>query len=275
MIPTVVIGLVLGVIIAFIWGQPLLSRLQREQLKKKSFPLRRIVFLEKNCFFYPKLPKSLQKQLQGHIQVFLAEKQFIGCQGFKITEEVKLAIAAQACLLLLNEREEYYPKLYSILVYPSIFIVNRTTSFQVYLEEEQKQILSGESWGKGGQVILSWDDIRWDIQNWKDGRNVVLHEFAHQLDQEDGQTDGVPILKCQSDYLTWAKVFNQEYHKFCNQIEKGKKTVINEYGATNSAEFFAVATETFFEKPQQLYKKHPQLYEVLKNYYKLDPLMWN
>lgn len=223
MIPTVVLGLVLGIIITFIWGKSLLTRLRRESLKKKPFPLDWLVFLQTHSRVYPELSSSLQKRLQGHIQVFLAEKQFIGCQGFKITEEVKLTIAAQACLLLLNERGEYYPKLYSILVYPSIFIVNRTSSPYDYIQAEQRQILSGESWGKGGQVVLSYEQIRWDLDHWQDGHNVILHEFAHQLDQEDGQTDGVPILSHKSDYITWARVFSQEYQQLCQQIKQRKK----------------------------------------------------
>jgi len=186
---------------------------------------------------------------------------------------MKLTIAAQASLLLLNERGEYYPKLDSILVYPDTFIVKQKTPFEGhYLEGEQ--VVRGESWGDKGLVILSWEDIKRDRMNWQDGHNVIIHEFAHQLDQENGSANGVPILEKQSDYGKWARVFSQEYHQLCWDIEAGKRTVINEYGATNPAEFFAVATETFFEKPQQMQRKHPQLYAELKCYYKLNPLDW-
>ncbi|MEW6499597.1 MAG: M90 family metallopeptidase, partial [Cyanobacteriota bacterium] len=131
----------------------------------------------------------------------------------------------------------------------------------------------GESW-TNDQLVLSWEQVKQDTYNWRDGHNVVLHEFAHQLDQEDGKAEGVPILQRDSDYDLWAKVMTEEYQQLCNDIQRGVKTVMNSYGATNPAEFFAVATETFFEKPRQLLKQHPALYEQLQRYYQLDPVQW-
>jgi hypothetical protein len=122
--------------------------------------------------------------------------------------------------------------------------------------------------------VLSWENIRYDLKHWKDGHNLVLHEFAHQLDQEGGSASGVPILEKRSDYVSWGQVFRTEYEKLRHQVERGLETVINEYGATEPAEFFAVATETFFEKPFQMERKHPELYNELKRYYKLDPVDW-
>jgi hypothetical protein len=200
----------------------------------------------------------------------LAEKKFKGCGGLRLTEEVKITIAAIAALLLLNERGNYFSKLRLILVYPSAFIANQTTSLGGYYLED-KQVKAGESW-RTGIVVLSWENIRYDARHWKDGRNVVLHEFAHQLDQEAGSASGVPILEKRSDYVNWGQVFRKEYEQLRRDVERGVETVIDEYGATDPAEFFAVATETFFEKPFQMKRKHPELYDQLKHYYKLDPL---
>jgi Mlc titration factor MtfA (ptsG expression regulator) len=187
---------------------------------------------------------------------------------------MKLIIAACACLLLLNERGEYFPKLRSILVYPSAYIVKETAAISNYVVEERRVARLGESWTKD-QLILSWEQVKQDTFNWQDGHNVILHEFAHQLDQEDGQAEGVPILQRNSDYPIWAKVMSEAYQQLCNDVLQGVNNVINSYGATNPAEFFAVATETFFEKPHQLLSHHPAVYQQLQCYYDLDPLQWN
>ncbi|MGK7873742.1 MAG: zinc-dependent peptidase [Xenococcaceae cyanobacterium] len=273
MVKTVLFLLVLIIIIALIWGSSALTIIRRRHLKNKPFPLHWVTILKRNIPLYKRLPESLRRPLHGHINIFLAEKQFIGCGGLQITDEIKLTIAAQACLLLLNERGNYYPKLYSILVYPSAFIVNKTTPLgDHYLEG--KQVVSGESWGRSGLVVFSWDHVKRDAMDEKNGQNVVLHEFAHQLDQEGGSAEGVPILEQTSAYVTWARVLGKEYKKLQREVERGLKTVIDEYGATDPAEFFAVATETFFEKPKQMKMLHPALYNELKRYYKLDPVEW-
>jgi MtfA peptidase len=273
MVRTIIFLLFLLLIIALILGANPLNQLRRRRLKNQAFPLDWTTIIERNFPLYKHLPLSLQRRLHGHINVLLAEKKFKGCGGLQITDEIKITIAAQAALLLLNERGNYFSKLRVILVYPSAFIANQATPFgEHYLEETQ--VKSGESW-QIGIVVLSWEDIRRDTFNWQDGHNVILHEFAHQLDQEGGSASGVPILEKRSDYVSWAQVFSKDYVKLCRDVERGMETVIDEYGATNPAEFFAVATETFFEKPFQMKKKHPELYNELKHYYKLDPSEWS
>jgi hypothetical protein len=260
------------IIIGLILASPILTRLRRRRIQNKLFPLHWVAILQQNIPIYNYLPLLLRKRLHRHINVFLAEKKFKGCGGLQITEEIKLTIAGQASLLLLNERRRYYPKLYSILVYPSAFMGSNTTPIgDSYLEEQQPR--AGESWHIG-LVVLSWQPIQYDMKNWQDGRNVVLHEFAHQLDQEDGSVQGVPLLQKRSDYQTWARVFSQEFQQLCSDVERGLETVIDEYGATNPAEFFAVATETFFEKSELMKRKHPELYQELKRFYQLDPVEW-
>lgn len=178
-----------------------------------------------------------------------------------------------ASLLLLNERGEYYPKLSSILVYPSTYVAKQTKAISNYIVQESKVVRLGESWSRD-RVVLSWSQIQYDTQNWQDGHNVILHEFTHQLDSETGTANGVPILQYKSDYVTWAKVFTQEYQQLINQVQQGTPTVISAYGIINPAEFFAVVTETFFEKPKLMTQWHPALYRQLKQYYKLNPVEW-
>ncbi|AFY41922.1 M90 family metallopeptidase [Nostoc sp. PCC 7107] len=269
----IIIFLILGLIVTAIFISPILTKQRRNRLKKRLFPPLWSAVIENNLPIYLRLTPEERRRLQGHIQVFLAEKQFIGCQGLQVTAEMKITIAAVACLLLLNERGAYFPKLRSILIYPSTYFVNQTVAVSDYVVEERRDARLGESWVKD-QVILSWEQVQQDTQNWHDGHNVVLHEFAHQLDQADGKAEGVPILTNKSDYLVWAQVMTAEYQQLCNDIQQDIKTVIDSYGATNPAEFFAVATETFFEKPQQLLKEHSTLYELLNRYYQVNPEYW-
>ena len=136
-----------------------------------------------------------------------------------------------------------------------------------------RSVRLGESWGAGA-VVLSWSNVKQGAFNFCDGHNVTMHEFAHQLDQEDGAADGAPILETRSAYSAWAKVFSKEFEQLQRNARKHKRSVFDAYGATNPAEFFAVATESFFEKPQQFQKKHPELYEELRGYYKVHPVEW-
>ena len=252
---------------------PFLVGWQRDRLMARQFPKSWLSIIASNLSIYGDLTSEQQKELQGNVQIFLKEKQFIGCLGLQITEEIKVTIAAIACLLLFCDRKTYFPNLRSILVYPHAYIVNEMVMSDRYVVEERRVARLGESWSKD-QLILAWEQVQQDIRNWQDGHNVVLHEFAHQLDQEDGKAEGVPILPRAMDYMAWSKVMTVEYLQLCDRVENGKKTVMNSYGATNPAEFFAVATETFFEKPNQLNQKHQDLYELFQRYYRLDPRQW-
>lgn len=231
-----------------------------------------LAFIEKNTPLYHRLPNDLKQQLHGLINVFLDEKKFIGCDGQEITDEVKVTIAAQACMLLLNRTPRFFPKLKTIYVYPHTYVAKRLMNDGGIIVEGNSVRL-GESW-QNGPVVLAWDSITGGARNIEDGQNVVLHEFAHQLDQEDGSADGAPILENHSSYQTWATVLGEEYENLRDKTDHRRRSVIRKYGATNPAEFFAVATEAFFEKPKQMNKKAPDLYEELKSYYKLDPLQW-
>jgi hypothetical protein len=251
--------------------------LRRERLRSAPFPPEWRRILESHCPFYEGLPDPDRRELEGNIQVFLAEKRFEGCGGLELNDEIRVSIAACACLLLLHRDTDYYPSLRTVLVYPSTFVVPTTRHVGSGVMEESHRVLAGESWQEGA-VVLAWDEIRSAIQFPGNGYNVVLHEFAHQLDYEDGQTDGAPLLghgeswKAQKRrYADWSRVMHAEFDQLRARVQRGEATVLRDYGATNPAEFFAVATECFFCKPQEMRQAHPELYEHMKWYYQQDP----
>ena len=230
-----------------------LSGAQRDSLSK-DFPL------------YDRLPVPLRDELEGLMHVFMDEKSFEACGGLpEVTEHMRHVISAQACLLLLNRKHDFYRKLRSILLYPS--------AYKAKNEHGGEDVRLGESWNSGS-VILAWDSVVSGGRDEKDGHHVTLHEFAHQLDQVDGAADGVPELANIGHYREWASVFSSAFDRFQTKLDKGQRTVIDPYGATNPAEFFAVLTETFYEKPTQLKKNYPKVYDQLCSYYRVDPLEW-
>ncbi len=243
---------------------------RRQRLMKKPFPEAWNTILERNLPPYSKLTSDDRMRLQNRIKVFLSEKMFEGCDGLAITDEIKVTIAAQACLLLLNRNEDRYKKLRTILVYPSTYVAGNDGLF---VKHNNRSVRLGESWNHG-VVVLAWDSVKQGAVNFKDGRNVAIHEFAHQLDQADGMADGAPILDTRSAYGSWAEVFSEEFLQLQKKKKKRKRSVFNKYGASHPAEFFAVVTEAFFEKPKQFEKKHPELYAELLEYYHLDPREW-
>ena len=223
--------------------------------------------------YFSRLPAALQLQLKGHIQVFVAEKPFVGCAGLAVTDDVRVTIAAQACLLILNRRTRYFPNLSQILVYPGAFIVDKVRTDGSGILQEQRQVLAGESWSQG-QVVLSWTDVVEGAAVADDGRNVVIHEFAHQLDQELGHANGAPILARRQHYQSWSRVLSHAFARLREQARLGEPSLLSHYGATDPAEFFAVASEVFFEQPQQLAIEDPALYAELHRFYRVDPLSW-
>lgn len=239
-------------------------------LMSAPFPVEWSGILKKNLPPYSSLPAELLERLHGYTNVFLATKNFEGCGGQEITDEVRVTIAAQACLLLIGRDVKCYPKLRSVLVYPHTYVARGRDAFG---GDDVPSVRLGESW-QSGAVVLSWNSVKGGAVNFNDGQNVTIHEFAHQLDQEDGAADGTPVLGGITRYGSWAHTFGDGYSTFLERVEKHKKTVIDEYGATNPAEFFATATEAFFEKPEQLFGKCPDMYQELKGYYNLDPMEW-
>jgi len=257
-----------AVTVALVWP--------RYRLKKAiaaPFPDEWVAIVERNIAVYRNLPMELRMQLRNLIKQFLHQKVFTGAGGLEITDEIRVTIAAEACMLLVNRPTHVYPSLRYIIVYPSAFVVDRPQGDADGIVSEGRKGLLGESWSNG-KVILAWDNVLHGSSNFVDGQNVVLHEFAHQLDSESGSTNGAPILAGRNCLRTWASTLSGEFDELQKDAWKGKRSLIDHYGATNPAEFFAVSTETFFEKPVQMAKHHAELFEVLKCYYRIDPRDW-
>ncbi len=271
--PMLIITLLAVFLIAWLAGQPLLQRLHRRRLRAQPFPAPWRTILRRRVPLVARLPADVQRQLKQHIQVFIAEKTFIGCGGQPITDEVRVTIAAQACLLLLNRPDHYFPYLRQILVYPGSFVVPRGQTDGMGIVHHGHAVLAGESWEQG-QVVLSWQDVLAGAATQDDGHNVVIHEFAHQLDQEAGGANGAPLLANPRDYRRWTQVFNFEYQALQMCVERGEESLLDAYGATSPAEFFAVATEVFFKRSSDMERHHRALYEELAVFYRVNPACW-
>jgi MtfA peptidase len=246
------------------------KKISRKKITEKPFPKEWLDILNKTFPLYKRLPEDLQIQLQKFVQIFINEKNFEGAGGLEMTDLIRVNIAAQACLLLLNRETDIYPHLVSIVVYPAVYKQKRQ---EIVGQISQEVTCAGESWGQG-LVVLAWNRVLGGAKSMTDGHNVVFHEFAHQLDQLDGSADGVPTLDKSSGYNEWGQILGENYVELVEQLNKHKKTLIDSYGATNHAEFFAVSTEFFFEKPHDMENQHPDLYRVLKEYYKQDPVQY-
>ncbi|NOY75054.1 MAG: zinc-dependent peptidase [Kiritimatiellaeota bacterium] len=251
------------------------SKRRREAVMNAPFPLEWERIIKKNIAVYEKLSESERFELKRLTLLFLDGKEFEGCGGLEITDEIRVTIAAEATLLLLNRNiTESYPKLHTVLVYPHAYVASsRDVIGAQGTIEDVPSVRLGEAW-QDGEIVLAWDHAKNGSRDFDDGQNVVLHEFSHKLDQASGTANGAPILKDRSSYKTWGMALNHDFRELREKVERHKKDVIDSYGATNPAEFFAVATETFFEKPGRLKEKHPELFEELRKYYNLDPEDW-
>jgi MtfA peptidase len=261
---------------AWLVGPQMLAAVRRQRIRRQPFPAEWRSILRQRMPAYSKLPAHLQLQLKKHTQVLLAEKPFIGCAGLQITTEMRVLIAAQAALLMLNGTGGYFPQLRQVLVYPGAFVVQRQQTDASGLTHETRRALLGESWQQG-QVLLSWDDVLAGAANPHDGHNVVIHEFAHQLDQARGHANGAPWLGRQERYAQWARVLGDEFTALQWRMAQGEdfdKGLIDPYAATDPAEFFAVVTEHFFEQGPALAAAHPALYGELARYYGVNPVSW-
>jgi Mlc titration factor MtfA (ptsG expression regulator) len=225
--------------------------------------------LDKNIPYLTNLSAQDRTELEALVRIFVAEKTFEGCGGLLLTDEIKLTIAGQACLLLLHRETDIYPNVDAIVVYPSAYRVpTEQHDGAVVLQEDQARL--GESWQRG-LVVLAWDHVLSGAAEPRDGQNVVLHEFAHQLDGESGDMNGTPELHARARYTSWAHVLGTEFEELSRRLHAGRSSDIDPYGATNPAEFFAVLTEMFFEKPRALKSRHAELYAELAEFYKQDP----
>jgi len=217
-----------------------------------------------------RLAPAEQERLFRIMQLFLREVAIEGCAGLEVTEEIRVTIAAQACLLLLKMRYPRYARVRHVLVYPTAFVPMTVALHPTGRLVRPDVPLRGQAW-QSGEVVLGWDEVRRDIHIGSGSGNVVLHEFAHMLDAEDGSMDGVPVFDSGTAYRAWAALLAEEFAEHVARTERDEPSVLSPYGATNRAEFFAVATETFFEHPLALRAEEPALYGLLADFYRLDP----
>jgi Mlc titration factor MtfA (ptsG expression regulator) len=268
----IIVALALLAAASFV-AAPIVRRRRRMKWAALPAPPQWQGWLEQHVAFYRRMPQPLRERLLGLMQIFLREKSFVGCNGLIVTEEMRVVVAAYACLLVANRpgvpRVHLYDDLLSILIYPNAFIVHESEEEDGIVTEGHR-VLSGQAWDSR-RIILSWEDVR---ESTHEPENVVLHEFAHYLDMEDETMDGAPGLGSAAAYEEWSQVFWDEYERLADAVDEGRDTLLDPYAATEPAEFFAVATETFFHQPGELRAHHPKLYEQLMKYYRLDPASW-
>jgi len=264
-----VVALVIGAAVAI----PTLARVwRRQRIARRPFPAAWRDIVRRGVPLARELPAAQQLLLKKHIQVLLADVPFIGCAGLEVSDEMRVTIAAQAAFLLMG-RGGTFGNLREVLVYPGHFVVPRSEMGAGGVVHEARDVLAGQSWQRG-QVIVAWDAVRHGAADPHDGANVVMHEFAHQLDQDTGAANGAPYVGRGAPQRAWARVMNQEFDALRGRLARAEPGVIEPYAATSPAEFFAVTTELFFEKPDALAAERPELYEQLKRCYRLDPLSW-
>ena len=253
---------------------------RRKKLTRAPFPPLWEDIIRRNFAHYYILEDTERTHLHALIQVFIAEKYWEGAGGLELTDEIRVTISAQACLLLLGLSHNYYHNVESIIVYPSTVVPpQRKLGFfeNTSAPVELSHPIIGQAF-RQGPVIIIWDAALRGGRHPESGHNVIYHEFAHKLDMLDGTADGTPPLRDRAEYHDWVQICSREYLRLKHNTEKGKESFLDAYAATNEAEFFAVATEQFFDQPRLMIKHAPDLYRVLKEYYNQNPserVAWN
>jgi len=246
------------------------KRRRRERVRSQPFPPEWDEAIEEHVPYYALLDDPERAELRGHIAILLDEKEFVGAGGLEMTDSIRVVIAAQAAVLLLNRDHDYFPRLRSIVVYPHTYQAPMEQIGESGILETSTSHRLGESWAHG-TVVLSWNGVLGGATNPVDARNVVFHEFAHQLDSEQPNSAGSPRLPERRLYAAWARHMGEAFGELRDDLEEHRKTLLNDYAATNAAEFFAVVTEYFFERPNALRKRYPELYALFARYYAQDP----
>ena len=264
--------LVVGMTGAALAAPTLARAWRRQRIAGRPFPAAWRDIVRRRVPLASELPAAQQLRLKKHIQVLLADVPFIGCAGLQVNDEMRVTIAAQAAFLLLG-RGGSFSNLREVLVYPGHFVVPRSEMGAGGVVHEARDVLAGQSWQRG-QIIVAWDAVLDGAVDPHDGVNVVMHEFAHQLDQDTGAANGAPYVGRGALQQAWARVMNQEFGALLGRLARAEPGLIDPYAATSPAEFFAVTTELFFEKPAALAAERPELYEQLKRCYRLDPASW-
>ncbi len=245
---------------------------KRRRALETPFPEAWREVLSHNVAHYAWLTPEERSTLEQLVQVFVAEKRWEAFQGLAMTDEIRVTIAGQACLLVLGLDHELFRNVETIYVYPSTVLPKRVDdpyfSRPEIVEDGVLPIL-GEAHLRG-PVVLSWDAVRRAGRHPERGHNLVIHEFAHKLDMLDGYADGTPVLGDASEYERWRDVCDEEYDRLVRRAERGESTLLDPYGSLHPAEFFSVVTEAFFDHPIALEEEHPELYRVFSSFYRQD-----
>ena len=267
MTPVVAVVLLAIGVLAWLIATPLWRARRRAAHMARPLAAGAVAAVDRNVPAVRNLPPELRARLESLMNAFLAEKQFIGCNGLVVSDEIRATIAALACLLVLGRRG-HYDELHSILVYPAAFWVEDEVEDEAGVVEQRRRVLSGEAWDSS-RIILSWDDVLEAAHAPGEGYNVALHEFAHYLDAE-----GLGLPAGHRTIADWADGLAVEFQSLLDAVDRGEFTFLDPYAAEDEAEFFAVATEDFFERPVELRAAHPRLYALLQEFYALDPAAW-
>lgn len=245
-----------------------LKKRRRKRITRQPWPESWTDVLQQNVRQYRTINESLKSRWQDVTKVIVAEKYWEGCAGLAINDEIKVTIAAQAGMMLLGVNDFFFDNVRTVLVYPE----NQTTTMRDGLMVEEGTPLAGQAW-QGGPVILSWADVL-SGAHYDDGHNLVVHEFAHCLDGLDGEMGGSPVFDNADSAQRWQSVITQEFKRLTRAVERGERTLLDPYGATNHAEFFAVASETFFEQPVRMQQAMPELFGLMVEYFHINPANW-
>lgn len=213
---------------------------------------------------HQKLDASMRRRLEQIVAVMLARCNWEGCEGLVLRDEMRTRIAGHAAVMLLGAQDYYFDSVSVILVFPGI--IRRR-------DQSRQSPTVGEAWSNGG-IVLSWPEVE-RIGIDRNEHNVVIHEFAHHLDGRDGEMGGSIPFSSTADQAEWARVAAMEYEQLSKDVSRRRTTVLDPYGATNEAEFFAVASEAFFEQPHRTRQHHQELFDLMAKFYQIDPRVWN
>ena len=268
-------------VLAWLIGAPLWRKRQRAVSMAQPLPARASAAIDRNVPAVRRIPPDLRARLESLTSAFLAEKEFIGCNGLVVTDEIRATIAALACLLVLGRRG-HYGQLHSVLVYPTAFWVEDEVEDEAGVVSQRRRVLSGEAW-ESSRIILSWEDVLAAARAPGEGYNVALHEFAHYLDAEGLGLAAPPRASARDppgegrgrSLDAWVGDLADEFDALLDAVDRGEYTFLDPYAAEDEAEFFAVATEDFFERPVEFKEAHPRLYALIREFYGLDPADWS
>jgi MtfA peptidase len=275
------IALLAASVIAWLIAGPLVAARRRRVAMARPLPPATIADIERNVPIRRRLPAPLAARHDSLVSAFIAEKDFVGCNGLIVTDEIRATIAALACLLLLGRRG-HYDELRSVLVYPTAFLVEDEVEDEAGVVEKRRRDLSGEAWD-ASRIILSWEDVLEAAQFPGEGYNVALHEFAHYLDAEGLGLAGMPAAPAgrgnrakgrPRTLESWSSDLGAEFESLREAVRRDEDTFLDPYAAEDEGEFFAVATEDFFERPAGLRAAHARLYALLEEFYAIDPAGW-